>query len=297
MNNRRNNKRPAQRKERLSIIAASVFVLSALTLTGVYIAASSKNTEDNKIDFAKLEQGNDSDTAENQADARYVTDGAGADLAGTGTSEELADSRFGTADDTQDAEIDMYDLSDNNDLDVEPGYTEVNSGSVESVLSDATQLEGTDKAAVYMSEETSEEPLTFAGELALPVVGEVLIDYSMDKAVYFETMQQYKYSPALVLAADEGATVTAAADALVTSVCYDTQTGNTVTFDLGDGYELTYGQLTDIEVNVGDRVSAGDLVGKVAAPTIYYSEEGSNIYFKLTKDGTPIDPLSIGQED
>ena len=39
-------------------------------------------------------------------------------------------------------------------------------------------------------------------------------------------------------------------------------------------------------------MSAGDIVGKVAKPTIYYSVEGSNVYFKLTKDGQPVNPLS-----
>ncbi|MCD8038503.1 MAG: M23 family metallopeptidase [Lachnospiraceae bacterium] len=293
--NRRNKKRPALQKERLSIIAASVFVLSALTLTGVYLSAGNgTKAEDNKIDFAKLEQENDSDTQEETDDTRFVSGKATSEQPSGSTS--LADSRFENASDTKE---DMYDLSDNNDMDVEPGFKEVNSGNVTSVLTENTTLEGTDKAAVYMSEEAREEPVSFSGDkaLTLPVVGEVLIDYSMDKAVYYETMQQYRYSPALVLAAAEGTVITAAAEGIVTDVYYDARTGNTVVFDLGNGYELTYGQLTDIAVETGDRVSEGDMVGKVAAPTVYYSEEGSNVYFKLTKDGTPINPLSVGQED
>ena len=55
---------------------------------------------------------------------------------------------------------------------------------------------------------------------------------------------------------------------------------------------MTYGQLKDIMVLQGDMVSAGDVLGKVAAPTKYYSEEGPNVYFKLTKDGVPVNPLS-----
>ena len=58
------------------------------------------------------------------------------------------------------------------------------------------------------------------------------------------------------------------------------------------GYELTYGQLTDLAVAEGDMVVTGDPIGKVAAPTMYYSVEGTNVYFKLTKDGVPVDPMS-----
>jgi septal ring factor EnvC (AmiA/AmiB activator) len=104
-------------------------------------------------------------------------------------------------------------------------------------------------------------------------------------------MQQYRYSPALIIAATEGEVVTAAVDAKVTDIYSDAQTGKTISFDIGGGYELTYGQLDNIQVNVGDSVSTGDIVANVASPTIYYSEEGANIYYKLTKDGEPVDPL------
>lgn len=282
-------------KEKLSIIAASVFVLSALTLAGIYMSAKDNTkTEDNKIDFAKLEQEqqNSDNTEDNGTDTRFVSGSAKTDLGNGRTG--VTDTRFEKTPD-----IDMYDLSDNNDMDVDPNFTEVNSGNVANVLPENTTLEGTDKAAVFMSDDTVEEPLSFAGTdaLTLPVVGEVLLDYSMDKAIYHATMQQYRYNPALVLAAAEGTVITAAADGIVKSIYYDAQTGNTVTFDVGDGFELTYGQLEEIAVAEGDRVSAGDLIGKVASPTIYYSEEGSNVYLKLTKDGVPVDPLTRGQEE
>ena len=56
--------------------------------------------------------------------------------------------------------------------------------------------------------------------------------------------------------------------------------------------ELTYGQLENITVSEGSYVNVGDGIGTVAAPTKYYSIEGTNVYFKLTKDGEPINPMS-----
>ncbi|MCI8266347.1 MAG: M23 family metallopeptidase [Lachnospiraceae bacterium] len=285
--NRRNNKRPALQKEKISIIAASVFVLSALTLAGVYMSAQGdKKKEENRIDFAKLEQENI--TAEENstglADTRFVSGKAQAEMDTKKNAQ--TDHRFG--------ESDLYDLSDNNDMDVDPAFTEVNSGQVENTKQDGAKA-GTDKAAVFMEgqELVADTPLFFSEEdsLALPVIGDVLLDYSMDKAVYHATMQQYHYNPALVVAASEGQTITAAADGIVSDVYYDSQTGNTIRFDLGNGYMLTYGQLSDISLKAGDRVAAGDVVGKVAKPTIYYTQEGTNVYYKLTKDGVPIDPL------
>lgn len=278
-------------KEKISIIAASVFVLSALTLAGVYMSAQGdKKKEENRIDFAKLEQENI--TAEENgtglADTRFVSGKAQAEMDTKKNAQ--TDHRFG--------ESDLYDLSDNNDMDVDPAFTEVNSGQVENTKQDGAKA-GTDKAAVFMEGQEPEQelvadtPLFFSEEdsLALPVIGDVLLDYSMDKAVYHATMQQYHYNPALVVAASEGQTITAAADGIVSDVYYDSQTGNTIRFDLGNGYMLTYGQLSDISLKAGDHVVAGDVVGKVAKPTIYYTQEGTNVYYKLTKDGVPIDPL------
>ena len=39
-------------------------------------------------------------------------------------------------------------------------------------------------------------------------------------------------------------------------------------------------------------VVAGDVIGKVAEPTRYYTEEGANLYFKLTVDDKPVDPVA-----
>lgn len=288
--NRRNSRRPALQKEKISIIAASVFVLSALTLAGVYMSAQGdKEKEENRIDFAKLEQ-QDITTEEGDtglADTRFVSGN---------TQSEIEKSQVRQGNDRY-VDSDLYDLSDNNDMDVDPAFTEVNSGQVENTKQDST-IAGTDKAAVFMDEQATQEavaetPLSFTEEstLALPVIGTVLMDYSMDKAIYHQTMQQYRYNPGLVIEAAEGQAVTAAADGIVVDVHYDTQTGNTITFDIGNGYELTYGQLEDISLKVGDRVTAGTVVGKVAKPTIYFTEEGTNIYYKLTKDGVPTDPL------
>ena len=59
---------------------------------------------------------------------------------------------------------------------------------------------------------------------------------------------------------------------------------------IGDGYKLAYGQLKSLKVGVGDDVEVGTVIGSVANPTKYFTVEGSNLYFKLTKDGEPVDP-------
>lgn len=127
--------------------------------------------------------------------------------------------------------------------------------------------------------------------LRWPVAGSVALDYSMDGCIYFPTLQQYKYNPALVISSDEGAQVVAAAKGIVEKIDIDEETGTTVLMSLGDGYKLKYGQLQELTVAEGDVVEEGELIGYVSRPTKYYCKEGSNLYFAMTRDEAPVDPI------
>lgn len=130
-----------------------------------------------------------------------------------------------------------------------------------------------------------------ADSLRWPVAGNVVLDYSMDGSIYFPTLNQYKYNPALVIGSDVGAQVVAAAKGIVENIDIDEETGTTVTMSLGNGYKLKYGQLKELTVAEGDVVEEGALIGYVSEPTKYYCVEGSNLFFEMTKDETPVDPV------
>lgn len=130
-------------------------------------------------------------------------------------------------------------------------------------------------------------------EMIWPVDGNVLLSYSMDKTVYFSTLDQYKYNPAIIIGGEVGAEVRAAADGDVTAITKDAQTGTTITVNMGNGYEAVYGQLKDVAVQEGDRVGQSSLLGYISEPTKYYSVEGPNLYFKVLKDGVPVNPMEF----
>lgn len=135
-------------------------------------------------------------------------------------------------------------------------------------------------------QESSAAPLlTFAenSKLMWPVSGDVILNYSMDKSIYFATLNQYKYHPAIVISAEPGTEVWCAAQGKVTQIKVDEETGTTLSMDLGSGYEAVYGQLKELAVKEGDMVNAGALLGYVSEPTKYYTLEGSNLYFQAFK--------------
>lgn len=144
------------------------------------------------------------------------------------------------------------------------------------------------------AEAASATNLNFSEETQMewPVNGNILLDYNMDQTVYFPTLDQYKLSPAISVKAVEEAPVLASVQGTVYEIEENVQTGTTVTMELGSGYQAIYGQLKDLAVEEGQTVEKGTVIGYIAAPTKYYSEEGSNLYFAMKKDGEPIDPIA-----
>ena len=305
---KRNRMRGGAGKERAIMLAASVFVLGALTLTGVYVKESSTEKSDDgySVDLSSLENNNtvqeeaeglpeddnnslsvQNPNAEYELDLEAVLEEG--ELENTDVAKKIEDeknendSKDGTESTKKDEETNETDTDSKTQNVENEAQKEINEASAQNSEASASVSTTTWKALEF-TEETG---------LVWPTVGEILINYSMNQTIYFPTLAQYKYNPAVVIAAAEGKTIVAAADAQIVDIYTDSEIGNAVKMDLGNGYEMIYGQLTDIQVSKGAYVSAGDVIGAVAAPTKYYSVEGSNLYVKLTKDGAPINPLTL----
>lgn len=291
--------RSTMRKERIIMLVSSVFVLTALTMTGFYVKEKNEAEKDGYVvDMSALEQKTEDKTKE--IAKAMEEDAQGDDLDYDPNFQEASSGDVTNAwDSAEENEGTESEASES-----EAANREIaREGMEDAGLADGADAAHTDPADVQSADtedvrETASMDVTKAlsfhekDNLAWPVAGNVLINYSMDKTVYFPTLQQYKYNPAIIIAASEGENITASADGKVLSVFEDPEIGHAVTVDIGSGYELTYGQLKDIMVLQGDVISSGDIIGTVAEPTKYYSVEGPNVYFKLMKDGVPVNPLS-----
>ena len=251
MKRRRKNKR----KERMIMLGSSVMVLSALTVTGLYVKEKKEvPKEEYVVDLSELEEVETEEYAYED-------------------SEKEEDSREVPSLDVWEKE-DMWTATDKTWKDEE---------------------EEVETEEVFLDIFTAkEEELSFSEEdrLLWPVVGNVLINYDMEKPVYFSTLDQFKLSPAIVIQAKQGQNIYSAARGKVTKIEKTQELGNTITVDIGSGYEIVYGQLTNIQVKEGDMVEKEAYLADVAAPTKYYSVEGDNIYFALRKDGQPLNPMT-----
>lgn len=284
-------KKNSLRKERIIMISASAFVLTALTMAGVYVREQSRKSDEYRVDLSELDEQNLADKTNEIAE--HMNSGQ----------QDLI-----VADDL-DADPDFWEV-DSYGVEVKiPGVTNERvtaeeAGEAENDLSqnilttkeDNSDAEGESESGVETGAEnviTANYNFPVQMELSWPLYGDLIMNYSMDKTLYFETLGQYRYNPALIINAEEGTVVASAANGVVKEVYNSTELGNVVVMDIGEGYELTYGQLSDVTVNAGDVVETGTQLGTVASPSVYYSSEGSNLYFKMTKDGVAMNPMDV----
>jgi murein DD-endopeptidase MepM/ murein hydrolase activator NlpD len=195
------------------------------------------------------------------------------------------------------------------------GYGEGSDSGSEQVQTDPTQTD--EQAQTTETEEVAQEEedavettgttvqadntsvmdsLTFKADdgLLWPVTGNVIMNYSMDHTIYHATLMQYKCNPAIIIDAEVGTEVKAAAKGVISSIDPDNEeTGYTITMDIGDGYSLVYGQIDkdSASLEVGAVVNEGDVIGAVDDPTKYFSVEGSNLYFMVMENDQTVNPM------
>ena len=211
---RRNRRRGAFSKEKIVMAASTVLVLGTLTVTGLWLGAGNNKQDDGYIvDLSTIEQ--DMTTGLSEKEDIQFADNVTQDAA------------------TQNAPTD--------DLDYDPYFQETNSGNVENPdtsgsdsMSDGAKETAKQETNTENSEEKKEnaaetetgniesndqEALSTAMQPALnftdedtlvwPISGNILVNFSMDQTIYFPTLDQYKYNPAIVIEAHEGDLITA----------------------------------------------------------------------------------------
>ena len=117
-------------------------------------------------------------------------------------------------------------------------------------------------------------------------------DYSMDSLIYSVTLDQYMVHCGVDIEAPEDTQVLAAADGTVTAIYTDDRYGNSVEITHDNGFITVYSNLTDASmVEVGDTVSAGDIIGGVGTTGLFEALEPAHLHLEMLKDGAYVDPM------
>jgi murein DD-endopeptidase MepM/ murein hydrolase activator NlpD len=248
-------------KEKVSLYASALLVVGVCAVSGIY-AGSQSPSKKQIIDLESLEEEEQAQNSDEEGEEVTLPV-----TVSTQSALPADESEGETAQET------MPDMT---------GDVEVAAYPVETVEETADTAVRANAAVLHFDGENG---------LSWPVIGNVILDYSMEERTYLATLNQYCYYPAIAISATEGTPVNAAAAGRVTKIGVNEEIGQYVIMDLGDGYQATYGQLENLTLEQGDTISKGQIIGYVAAPTKYYSLEGTNLYFQLEQDDNPVNPV------
>jgi murein DD-endopeptidase MepM/ murein hydrolase activator NlpD len=90
------------------------------------------------------------------------------------------------------------------------------------------------------------------------------------------------------IAAPRGTPVHAPAEGVVTHAAWKGDYGKMVELDHGTGYTTRFGHLSQMDVEVGDRVMKGQIIGEVGSTG---RSTGPHLHYEVRYDGTPVDPI------
>ncbi len=200
----------------------------------------------------------------------------------------------------------------NNEVNLEENISPVDKSNVKPITTTETTTEittaqkaeatteaVTQKAAAAAAESSAEEngELTLfddTQEMAWPVSGQIVMDYSTDTGIYDKTLEQYRTNDSVCIAADVGTEVCAAADGIITGITNDKILGVTVKVDHGNGWTSTYSQLDEnLAVSEGEAVHKGDKIGVIANPTKYSVALGPHLEFSVFNGDSTTDPKLV----
>ena len=265
-------------KDNAFYLSLGIGLFAILAVVGVYTA------QQNELKVAENEM--DLNVASDYADLENYEDAKVAETNGDVTrEEEIASTKEVVKE--QDAEK-TEDMAD-----AEAAKEHEQSDETADAPSTANEQEASseDGEAVPTAGDTGRLDFNSEKTITWPINGEVILPYSMETTVYYETLDQYKCNPGMLIQAGVGTTVQNAYLGQVTSVTSDNIYGNLVTLYIGNEYSIVYGQLDAVYVKEGDFVKAGQSIGTVGNPTDSFAKEGSHLFFQMKCGEETVDPM------
>lgn len=152
---------------------------------------------------------------------------------------------------------------------------EVDNGTLELELQENKDIENSSEE----SNQTMTWPVTDYYRISSPY-GERINPISKEKT----------FHSGIDILAPEGSNIVSAYDGIVIFAEYYNDYGNTVKIQHNNGMITLYAHCSELLVNEGDKVKAGDLIAKVGSTG---KATGEHLHFEIQKAGEPVDPMKL----
>lgn len=135
------------------------------------------------------------------------------------------------------------------------------------------------------------EPKDAVTRLAMPAQGPYSSAFGLKR---FYNDQPRSPHSGLDIAAPDGAPITAAAPGVVTAKGHYFFNGNTIIVDHGHGLSTMYCHMSEISVELGQKLETGDLIGLVGKTG---RVTGPHLHWGVSLNNTRVDPLLFVQQN
>lgn len=285
-----------QKKYISSLVIAAFLILSVLTAYNIKMGNADGGKSDNKTKTETTEKSNDVIGPVSGNDAGSAANSVGDSTANNDMdvepgeeSQNETDTLDSNADDngegtkySSNSSRSRSDRQDSTDTKDENNTKNNMSGTKERVGNNA-ENSGTSSDSVYNY--NGKKKLTW------PVMGNIILPYSMDATVYYTTLDQYACNDGIIVGAKVGEEVVSPANGRIVNIEDTDRYGKVVTILLGNYYKAYCGQLDNVGYEIGDDIQEGDVIGTVAEPTKSFVLEGPNVFFKITYKGKTVNPV------
>lgn len=124
-----------------------------------------------------------------------------------------------------------------------------------------------------------------------PVFGTVCMDYADESLVYSKTQDAWIAHFGLDIKADEGTSVRAAMDGVISQVVNDAQWGLSITINHGGDVKTRYCNLSTLDmVKVGQKVNKGDVISGIGKSALAEISDDPHLHFEVLKGDKYLDP-------
>ena len=181
-----------------------------------------------------------------------------------------------------------------------PDTTNTVDNGVENIVeTDNTKDDVKENAADEQTQEQtpsaeSGQPTVETKAYIMPAEGEITVGFSLETPVYSATLKDWRIHDGIDIAADLGTNVVAVNDGVVEKIESDDLFGVVVTVKHTDGRKSVYANLEDsVELEEGQIINRGDIVGKVGNTAIYEISDGPHLHFEMSENGEKVDPTAV----
>lgn len=128
-------------------------------------------------------------------------------------------------------------------------------------------------------------------DIAAPLAGKVIKEYSVDNLVYFDTLEEWRVHTGIDIAPKDSLVVYSAYSGKVEKINKDTLMGVEIIINHGGGVKTLYSCLSVYNVKEGDNVKKGDQIGKIGQCVGIEMSEGPHLHFEIRIDENTVNPL------